>query len=301
VKRKLLALAAAAVGFGMMGSAARAGYVGQIILNTNSLYSSGHGGEFNSTLDYAPGGTIVVASQVPPVQQISPEPGAGFGSPAGDGVGPPDPSVAVFQTFCIQEGVNDVVFSPGTFYAATFEGSATTASGGMESVTPLTAALFDLFWNGNLTGYDYNNTNSLNTRQHSAGELQAAIWDAQGDSVLGSSQNLGDAGVTDDTLALLFEAQAAALVATNTPTVNPVVVLGLYDSLADYNADQAYDALHPGGPFATTGIAQAQLVEFSIGSEPNGMLPLPSAGSQLAVMLGAIGLFGLVRRSRILA
>jgi hypothetical protein len=268
--------------FGLMASTGMADYVGMAVLE-QGWYSSGDGGEFNVTLTYAPDTNLYVISQNAPVQVASAI-GAGTGTP---GV------VAVFQTFCIQEGHNDVDFSPGTMYAATVEEQAynhNSGSAGIQTLSPITAALLNAFWTGTLSseGYDYLDDGGRST---SAAELQAAIWYAQGDNDLSDALNEALGGT----------ASSAELTAAqdyynwgNTPANqtfdSSVQILGLYDTEAE--------ALTAG----QGGIDQAQLVEaiYTTGQAfPS--VPLPTAAQGIMVLCSIMGLSRVRRRARDLA
>jgi hypothetical protein len=275
MKCKALSLAIVAMMFVLKSSALRADsvYIGQAVLyQADGTYSSGDGGEFNTTLTYTsnPAFTVLPQNQPP---QLPSAVGAGFGTP---GV------VAVFQTFCIQEGpLNDVTFNPGTYYAATVANFANNHnSPPVQTVSAVTAALFNAFWTGALPGYDYTLGSG---RSASAAALQAAIWFAQGDNDLASAS--AEAGA-DPGVAQAFYNFGLANEFQGGGT-GPVQVLGLYDTQADAEAA------------GTVGIAQAQLVE-AIPNVGTGT-PLPAAANQVMVLFGIIGAAGLVRRARRMA
>ena len=165
MKRVVLS-AAIAAGLGMLSLAAKAdSYLGKVIL-TQDGYSSGYGGEFRADLTYAG----------------PPAPFNVLGGVVGVTFGPSTATEAIFRTFCIEQGLHDRVFYPGHTYDGYLVDQATTASNDkwthLESAT---ATLYDAFYQGVLTGYNYTNTGSGLNRQQTAGALQAAIWFSQHD------------------------------------------------------------------------------------------------------------------------
>jgi hypothetical protein len=263
-----------AIAMSLLASAGRADYVGTAVLyQADGQYSGGYGGEFNTTLTYSGTSSLKAAAQYSPVQLDSAVGGVGTGSS----------TVAVFQTFCIQEGSNDVTFSPGTYYAATIETTAYNSNSppppnDTQTVSPITAALFSAFWNGTLSGYNYVMGAD---RSASASELQTAIWVAQGDNTWdGAANDAGIGGNSSD----IAQAQAFYTWGSNNPDVSgDVQILGLYDSQADAILD------------GQSGIHQAQLVEIG-NSHNTASVPLPSAGAEVVVLVGVAGLYRMARR-----
>ncbi len=264
VRGKLLAFSVVAtLGLSLIGSAGMAAsYVGTVVLNQGT-YNSGYGGEFSADLTYANTALGAVANQVSPafVQHYAGTNGANNTTATN----------AVFQTFCVEEGIHDVVFSPGTFYAATIGFT----DGLPQTLNPGAAYLFDQFWKGTLVNYNYANTS--NGRSASAGALQAAIWYLEGDQLtLGAT--FSDAGISSNGAAQL-QAQAWVTLAQlpHPNAIPPVQIFGMYDTLAHALA---------GG---RTGIAQAQLVEIPPAGSSN-PVPLPAAAGVGFSMLGGFGL-----------
>ncbi|MGA2229908.1 MAG: hypothetical protein ABSH22_03190 [Tepidisphaeraceae bacterium] len=277
MKRGILAAALAAVGCGIVSSASMAGvYEGTVVLNQDlNNYSSGVGGEFQANVVYAAGAPYTVATAGPNVQ-----------------IGGPSTSAeAIFQTFCIQEGVNDVDFCPGSTYYASI--TPAPGNGAPSSVTSVTKVLYAEFYNGSLknNGYDYTEGSG---RTLSAGELQAAIWTAEGDQT-SIANAASDAGISGNSAAQtqaqdwLTDAQnyvasgftaTADLEGASATGYNLVEVLGLYNTQAE--------AANP----SSAGIDQNQLVEVCA------PVPLPVTANATIVLLGAVGLFGLIRRRR---
>jgi len=282
MKRRILAAALAAVGCGIMSSASMAGtYEGTVVLNQDlNNYSSGVGGEFQANVTYAAGAAYTVVTAGPGVQ---------IG-------GPSTPLEAIFQTFCIQEGVNDVDFSPGSTYYASI--TPAPGNGAPSSVTSVAKVLYAEFYNGSLKNNGYNYTEG-SSRTLSAGELQAAIWTAEGDqsSIANAASDAGISGnmaAQNQAQVWLTEAQnyvASGFTATSdlqgasATGYNLVEVLGLYNTQAE-----AANA-------SSSGIDQNQLVE-AVDPAP---VPLPVTANAMMVMLGAVGLFGLIRKARTLA
>jgi hypothetical protein len=283
MKFKALVLRVVGVGISLTASASRADnvYLGQVDLQQSSNYSSGSGGEFNATLYYDNSVALPgpVLAQSAPVQQPSINPNS---PPAGlDAAHMANP--ALFQTFCIEEGpVNDVTFSPGTYYAATINPSTVNSHGTTLTVSPLTAALFALFWNDALTNYDYTPGSG---RSYSAAELQTAIWVVQGDDSIAGAE--AEAGLpNNDPLALYNDFITQATAFEGAPITSAVQILGLYDSSADAVT---------GG---TGGLHQAQLVESStVGTSA----PLPAPVAGILAIVGIMGLSNLLRRARCIA
>lgn len=89
-----------------------------------------------------------------------------------------------FETFCMQASVH---FSPGTAYSFTL--SNTDSQGRALSLGA--AFLYQQFATGTLLGYDYNNAAN---RRNSAGLLQAAFWELQGNQTGGSGYPGGGIG-----------------------------------------------------------------------------------------------------------
>jgi hypothetical protein len=262
-----------------------------LIWNTGQ-YSSGYGGEFNATLYYSATPPVEVQTQSSPVQiasQAGPLP-----SPYNSTVPYDTETPAVFQTFCIQEGAHDVTFSPGTYYAGVVGPSTVDENNPTQTqtVSSITATLFTLFWYGDLTSadtggavnYDYSNDGG---RPVSAGELQLAIWVAQGDTTFTSAQGLSDAGLT--TTAEVDEAEDYYDYAEANPIpyadAEDVEILGMYDTAAEAAV---------GGP---TGLHQSQLVLLnpSYGGISSA-LPTPTSAFGGAVLMAGLGLMSL--RSR---
>ena len=141
MKCNSVTMAFMAIAMSLLASAGRADYVGTAVLyQADGQYSGGYGGEFNTTLTYSGTSSLKAAAQYSPVQLDSAVGGVGTGSS----------TVAVFQTLCIQEGSNDVTFSPGTYYAATIETTAYNSNSppppnDTQTVSPITAALFSRF------------------------------------------------------------------------------------------------------------------------------------------------------------
>jgi hypothetical protein len=281
LKRKILVAATTVIGLSLMASATKAdSYLGQVVLvNNTSEYSSNVGGEFNATLYYA--NTVTFR---PVVTQASPPYIA-----SQDGT-PPSPSTGldltnptVFQTFCIQEGSNDVTFSPGTYYAATINPSTVNDSDVSMTVSTITADLFSAFYNGTLTNYNY----ALGAgRTLSAGELQAAIWVAQGDqpnTIAGWAAAASDAGISDTTQAQAWYNDASAFSVLPGTSIE---ILGMYDTESEAEAGTA------------DGIHQSQLVEVYQSSDSPPSVPLPATSREMMALLGAMGLFRLARRVR---
>jgi hypothetical protein len=280
VKRKILVAATTVIGLSLITPVTKADtYLGQVVLvNNTSEYSSNVGGEFNATLYYASSVTFrpVVPQATPPFiasqDSTPPSPSSGL-----DLTNP-----AVFQTFCIQEGSNDVTFSPGTYYAATINPSTVNNSDVSMTVSTIAADLFNAFYNGTLTNYDYTLGSG---RSLSAGELQAAIWVAQGDqpnTTAGWAAAASDAGISDTTQAQAWYNDASSF------SVLPgtaIEILGMYDTEAEAEAGGA------------DGIHQSQLVEvFQSSDAPT--VPVPTAAHGIMALLGGIGLFRLTRRAR---
>jgi hypothetical protein len=87
---------------------------------------------------------------------------------------------STFETFCVQ---NLVFINTGTPYSSS-EAQTTgnsTVQGGL-ALSEGVAYLYYQFATGNLSGYDYANNQSNNTRITDAGELQTAIWYFMGES-----------------------------------------------------------------------------------------------------------------------
>jgi hypothetical protein len=272
MKRRILASAVAAVGLGVMASASRADYVGPIgtVLLNWGYYNSNYGGEFTATLTYSSGAPAIIPQATPPDDpNLLP-------APAGE---------AVFQTFCIQEGTNDVTFNPGGTYNASVSLQAPLYSGGTETLTSGVQDLFSEFWNGTLTGYNFA-TNGYTagttlSRVESAAALQDAIWVLQGDqSSVGAAAP--DAGADS---ASQTQAQAWLNDVGFAGYNNGAVSLG--GNYSNASSVEVLDLQYQnGGP-----IAQAQLVEIDAA-------PLPAAASSMIAMLGALALFGWIRKAR---
>jgi hypothetical protein len=278
MKRKSFVAAVVACGIGMMTSASLAdSYVGSVVL-TQGSYSSGVGGEFTAT--------ISLPNSPVPGDVSSFDPGIVAGGSVAGQAEPIALSNSAFQTFCIQEGVNDVTFNPGSTYYGILTNS---VAHGPNSVAAGTAVLFDQFWNGTLSGYNFLNSNSFHdennqtlTRQESAGALQAAIWVLEGDqSSIANAE--GDAGITGDSDAIAqattWLTNTEAYVATHGAIIpSDVEILELY------------------GPIGSgLGIAQDQLVEVPNSNSPLSV-PLPASANMGILLLVGFGGFSALRK-----
>jgi hypothetical protein len=293
MSRKILSAAVAAIGVGLVASVAMAdSYLGVTYLQYNSAdYSNGDGGEFNAAV-YLNGATNPIKVQNSPVQ-LAQDLIGNFGNPytAPTGIG----SATVFQTFCIQNGINDVTFQPGAQYYAEVQADALThSSPPPEYLSAITQVLFAEFWNGSLPGYVYTEGTS---RSGTAGELQQAIWSAQGD--------LGAVGSNLSGVEQTWYNDAAQFVLDqNNSDLDVGLGSGAAGNATGYTNVQVL-ALYSGSPSNAQGevqadIAQAQLVELTDGTIVTGgaPVPLPSVAGLTMAMLSMVGLFGLVRRVR---
>ncbi len=132
--------------------AAASAALGQsVLLNLNSPYQFGNGGEFVATPTSFPATPLSLTN---------------------DGN---------FQTFCVQ---SQIQYTPGGNYNVYF--SPVGAPGGPALNEP-TAYLYDLFIRGTLPLYDYANAGP--SRQSNAGALQYAIWQLEGQNTTGLTAN----------------------------------------------------------------------------------------------------------------
>jgi hypothetical protein len=284
-------------------------YVGQITLDTGP-YQSGVGGEFTAELNPVAGPITTgmyknstgiatpldIESQASPVNPYQHSPIAPY-------TGTPTPANAVyFQTFCIEGGNHDVDFYPGNWggpnYSAYLVDQPQLASGSWLTLSPVTASLYDAFWDGKLAaadlpanstylGYDYNNDPGRNI---SAGILQDAIWVAQ-----------GDFGPTSSYSAVVAAAQAATgeagISTLESQQAVDLYYLALHGKLQrDGNTVDVLNLIDAGG-----GSAQAQLVEVpaAITSPTNVIsspVPLPASAGVGFAMLGGFGIVAIVLR-----
>ncbi|HEY1685538.1 MAG TPA: hypothetical protein VGG19_12300 [Tepidisphaeraceae bacterium] len=293
--KKNIVATAVVIGFAYLSSASMAGtYLGQAVLSWSpGSYSSGYGGEFNTTLYYSTTSPISVAAQANTVYIPSQNNSA---PTALDGYTLIMSNPAVFETFCIQAGANDVTFNPGSYYAGVVENSAYNANNpqGTQTVTVLTQTLYAMFSDGTLAseGYDYNLSGNRST---SAGELQSAIWVNQGDytnDTAGITAALAEAGITADGTSISQVETYLAITpgATSDANYQSVQIMGLYD-----NPDDAIAG-------SSNGIAQAQLVEITgIPAADLASVPLPLASEQILFVLAGMGLGRMVYRSRKIA
>lgn len=277
MKLRSISVAIAAAALGLMSSASLAdSYVGTVVL-TQGPYSSGVGGEFTGNTVYGASVPSAVSAFDPGATSggiIANQPTLISGSPAS--LVNASAASAVFQTFCIQEGQNDVTFNPGNTYYGILT---TSVASGPGTISAATAVLFDQFWNGTLANYDYLNDQSL-SRQASAGALQDAIWVAEGDQPSIAAAE-GDAGITGNAAAI---AQATAWYnyaeAYSGPLPLDVRILELY------------------GPTdsGTPGIAQDQLVEIPNGFNQGPSVPLPASAGMGFLLLAGLGGYAAMRK-----
>jgi hypothetical protein len=90
-------------------------------------------------------------------------------------------TASTFETFCVQ---NSVFINTGTSYNSTeaqVTGGSVNNQGGI-ALSEGVAYLYYEFASGTLSGYDYANNQSNNTRNTDAGELQTAIWYFMGET-----------------------------------------------------------------------------------------------------------------------
>jgi hypothetical protein len=284
MKLRNLTVVIAAAALGMMTSASLADsfYVGEVLL-TQSVYSSGYGGEFTGQIT-APN------SPVPSeLSGLAPTPG-GTLAPEASAL-----SSSTFQTFCIQQGNHDVTFSPGS----TYYGITTTTPIGAPTLNADAAVLFDLFWNGNLAlGYNFSNSGPGLTRVESAGALQDAIWVLEGDDgtinnsstsadidaavIAASGASVPGAGINGDSNAI---AQAEAWV---TNALN-----GTYNGDVSGNT---VEVLQMYGPVDGISAAQNQLVEIPGLSNGPLPVPLPASANMGILLLAGFGGFSALRK-----
>jgi len=291
VKCKILLSALAAVSIGVLASATKAdSLLGTLTLTASgATYSDGNGGEFTASNLVGSGWTSLLATQA----------------------APPQLSSNTFQTFCIEAGINDVGFNSGNTYTAYLVDNATTSVPLKLSNTA--AALFGAFTTGHLSGYSL----ALNsTRIVSAGELQYAIWIAQGDAGAAGGPNGAGTGFNNATtgnysgvsyndtftgsndIALTQNQYLAAM--TYLESLGGYAQLNNAQAVQSYNwyeaalttyasfiGDTAVMALNSSGQ--SEGSAQAQLVEVGNGGNVS-ETPLPrSLTAGLALLSGFAG------------
>ena len=256
-----LTLAISALGFALRAAPV---FAGSTVVLTQTGYSSGYGGEFTAHLNDQ---TDIISTG--PVSTYA--------------VNPDTSLTAIFQTFCIQEGLNDVTFYPGqTYNAAIVDQVSNHHSPPPQTVSEIGGSLFDQFWNGTLN-YNYADSAGFQdtagvflSRQACAGALQAAIWTAQGDQPLTALQGINDPGSQLWVDSGISGNQAARV-----------------QALSWYNLFQHSSAPSNVKILALTdgsgGIAQAQLVEVPPTVSSAAPVPLPSSAGVGLAMLGGLG------------
>jgi hypothetical protein len=157
----VLVTAIAALG---LSQAAKAGQT--LVLDLNTPYQNGVGGEFKALDNDGVGGTFALH---------------GYASTTSTGT---SGALTSFDTFCVQGGTDDVTFNPGQKYGYSVS---TQILGGPANGVPLDPRalnqgvewLYMEFATGQLAGYDF--TNSGGNRWKDAGELQNEIWFLEGE------------------------------------------------------------------------------------------------------------------------
>lgn len=188
--------------------------------------------------------------------------------------------VTGFQTFCVETGVP---FSPGTQYSYEL-GSSTASDGGLAgSGIPLSigaAFLYYEFATGNLTGYNYGNTDiskSNPSRLTDAGLLQAAIWYFQGKQTYpGFDGSKNEPSITSDPFYILAIDALGGTLAD---------ALAANDGTYGVEILQLMNGDHP---------AQAQLV---LTPPPPPVPRVPDGGTTVMLLGGALAGLQILRRT----
>ena len=269
-------------GVSLMGSAS---FADSVSLDYQpSIYSSGDGGEFKATLSGS------LAAEVVPQSTLV----EAYGTPSST-------NQVIFQTFCIQAGVNDVFFNPGVSYTPSIV--TVNQDPNPNSVVAGVSYLFDQFWKGMLSNYNYatSGTNSAGlTRSTSAGALQAVIWTLEGDEDVTASPGQGLPPLTlTDALAQLPYAYYSSSddqsgIYGNADAINQAEtwlksVFDLNTGLIDVAAVPKVKILDMADGSNPPGFHQAQLVEA---------VPLPASASLGFSMLAGFGGLLAVRKWR---
>jgi hypothetical protein len=213
-------------------------------------YQSGEGGEFTA-MESLPGSFGI--------QGYSPWTSVSTGS-----------TITSFDTFCVQAGGDDVVFTPGHRYAYAYSGNILGGALDPRALNIDVAWLYAQFAKGDLTGYDYSNVHHQRTAD--AAILQNEIWFLE-----------GEGGVDNASLDALIA--GAHLTGSYTTGEFGVDVLNLWNINSDGVATSA---------------AQNQLVYNDGGFNQHGH-PIPDNGLTIALIgVSFLGL-ALIRRKSVKA
>jgi hypothetical protein len=225
----VLVTAIAALG---LSQAAKAGQT--LVLDLNTPYQNGDGGEFKALDNGSVGGTFALH---------------GYASTTSTGA---SGALTSFDTFCVQDGADDVTFSPGTKYGYSVSPNILGGPLDPRALNQGVEWLYMEFATGKLAGYDF--SNSSGQRWTDAGELQNEIWFLEGE--------ISSAGASNPF--------AADLAAAGTLSGNyGVEVLNLWVINSDGVA---------------TGPAQNQLIYNNGGFGGNGNPNVPDNGMTIALL-----------------
>jgi hypothetical protein len=160
----VLVTAIAALG---LSQAAKAGQT--LVLDLNTPYQNGDGGEFKALDNNGIGGDFGLQ---------------GYASTTSTGT---SGALTSFDTFCVQDGLDDVTFNPGQKYGYSISSSILGGALDPRTLNQGVEWLYMEFATGKLAGYDF--TNSSGQRWKDAGELQNEIWYLEGEVASAGASN----------------------------------------------------------------------------------------------------------------
>lgn len=166
------------------------------------------------------------------------------------------PDGVSFQTYCLEKNRSLSFDKTYTAVVNTAAVSGGVSGGNPDPIDPLTAYLYNEFWNGTLSGYDFADS-TLDGRLGSADALQKVIWYIEGE-LLTKPWVTGDGSLEDKFYDLA--------VSSGWTDIGSVRVLNLTDAAGN----DIQDVLT--------------------------VVPLPSAGLAGLLLLGALGVAGAIRR-----